>query len=489
LTPPVLVLPPEVELEASGVARIGEVRVKQLNNDQSDDCKLVFSVVWIGPSSAELPQVPTFEVNFENTARQAEAVRREREAQAAREEERSRLQAQHNVDLKEAKNVEGQRRLLQQALKEQETTSMKMVEKVMQQLGTALQVPAHEGPPSESLDHALVQLQHAHRNATAANFRARISLTTQDNAIIADVARQRSGFAETVSTIFEFHSGGIAFTPEQFKSLAALLADDVGKDAMTMVVTGDTATAQAVRDRTKLRVFALDNAIARDLRESPINATNFDGWICPAWKLLQVRDDLAHWAEELMRKVLPCVGLGNLVLVANEQAALAYQRRFKELVQSRQLPMHASMPSILGLDGFKLSSAGWFGGRKGKMTTSLDRLPPHMSHFAFQGSRVHNLESIVTSLSEQLGQLRCREAEINKLGSAKAAIEGRLQLREQEATGRGMQLLTSLVATRPIAPTAAASGHIATRHSATSRSAEEAGLQGRQEGVRRTRYG
>jgi len=364
-----------------------------------------------------------------------------------------------------------------------------MVEKVMQQLGTALQVPAHEGPPSESLDHALVQLQHAHRNATAANFRARISLTTQDNAIIADVARQRSGFAETVSTIFEFHSGGIAFTPEQFKSLAALLADDVGKDAMTMVVTGDTATAQAVRDRTKLRVFALDNAIARDLRESPINATNFDGWICPAWKLLQVRDDLAHWAEELMRKVLPCVGLGNLVLVANEQAALAYQRRFKELVQSRQLPMHASMPSIIGLDGFKLSSAGWFGGRKGKMTTSLDRLPPHMSHFAFQGSRVHNLESIVTSLSEQLGQLRCREAEINKLGSAKAAIEGRLQLREQEATGRGMQLLTSLVATRPIAPTAAASGHIATRHSATSRSAEEAGLQGRQEGVRRTRYG
>jgi len=324
-------------------------------------------------------------------------------------------------------------------------------------------------------------------NGRAASFPARPALTSTENATIADVARRHNTFAETVGTIFEIHSSHFPYDIKHINMIAALLADDLGRDAMTMVVTGVTAAAQSVRDRTNLRVFPLDNALPKALRESPINSANFPGWCCPAWKMLKVRDDLSHLEEELKNKVLPCVGLSSLLLVENEQWALEYQKRYRDLSQARILGQTAFMPNILALDGFKLSSAGWFGGRNGKKISSLVRLPPKMPHFAFQGVLVPHLESHVASLENQRVRLQSIETEIANLARTKAAIDARLQQREQESTSRGFQLSRQPVASRPNASGAAASSHYTLRHSAT-RSAEEAGLHGRQDGARRTRY-
>ena len=268
-----------------------------------------------------------------------------------------------------------------------------------------------------------------------------------------ELARERPDCLGTVAEIFELCLDE-TWSPEA-KSLTALLADHMGSEELKMVVTRTRDSASRIyanRALPRLRVFALDQSPHRGFT---IQANHLCQQVLQqlhtkaqyAGNILRVRpakinewataegssaQSAANLADEIKRKVIGATALAHVLVMCTEKDALDYQ----QLLAQRG----ATNPDIVCLrDGFKLASKGYFGGNKGRLQTSLDRLSQNSPYLGSSSSTaVDETTKLLDQLRDCHGQIveaeRRRADEEQKIH----ALAKAMQARQQQVAAHGL---------------------------------------------------
>jgi hypothetical protein len=171
-----------------------------------------------------------------------------------------------------------------------------------------------------------------------------------------------------------------------------------------------------------------------------------------------------HLADEIQKKVV-AISLANVLVMCTEKDALDYQK----LLAQKGL----TNPEIVCLrDGFKLSSKGYFGGGKGRLHTSLDRLPQSSPYLGCSSSTdMDEMRTRLDQLRDHHGQIveaeRRRADEEQKLRALGVAMQARQQQVAAHGLGGPLDEIPT-ASSRALAP-----GYSLRDRS---RSAEEAGM-------------
>eukprot|EP00900_Chrysochromulina_parva_P020407 jgi/Chrpa1/29/Chrysochromulina_OHIO_Genome00000072-RA len=438
-------LPPAALFDSNGVATLEPVIVRAREGGM--DCMLEFDLELLGwPAELEIPEMPkaAMRVRFENTERLAEAERLERERQAHVDQQRGELQRAHSKDaaklatyrrMKDAAESESRARLQEAA---------GFLQRVYKQV-TPLQNAHMLVPYVQDLEQKVQQ-------GAQLRLAARLGLSRPEEQ---ELARERPDCLGTVAEIFELCLDE-TWSPEA-KSLTALLADYMGVEALRMVVTRTRDSASRIhanRALPRLRVFALDQNPHRGFT---IQANNLCQPVLQqlhtkaqyAGNILRVRPaKINEWAtaegssmqaayqlaDEIKNKVIGATPLAHVLIMFTEKDALDYQK----LLAQKGIPN----PEIVCLrDGFKLASKGYFGGNKGRLQTSLDRLPqsfPYLGCSSSMDMDETTMRTLLDQLRDRHGQImeaeRRRDDEEQKIRALGVAM----QARQQQVAAHGL---------------------------------------------------
>jgi len=330
-------LPPAALFDSNGVATLEPVIVRAREGGM--DCMLEFDLELLGwPAELEIPEMPkaAMRVRFENTERLAEAERLERERQAHVDQQRGELQRAHSKDadklatyrrMKDAAESESRARL-------QEAAGFLQRQRVYKQV-TPLQ-DAH------MLVRYIQDLEQKVQQGAQSRLAARLCLSRPEEQ---ELARERPDCLGTVAEIFELCFDEI-WSPEEAKSLTALLADHMGVEALRMVVTRTRDSASRIHAKfPSLRVFALDQNPHRGFTSQASSAhqsvlqqlhtkaqyagsilrvrpAKINEWATAAeGSSMQAARDLA---DEIMKKAIGAISLANVLVMCTEKDALDY---------------------------------------------------------------------------------------------------------------------------------------------------------------------
>ena len=472
-------LPPAALFNSNGVATLEPVKVRA--GEGGMDCMLEFDLELVGwPAECEIPEMPkaVVRVRFENTERLAEAERLERERQAQIDQQRGELQTAHSKD---ADQLATYRRLHQEAVSESRA-------RLLEAGGFLQRVYKRQVTPQPNAHMLLLDIQDLEKKVqqgAQARLAARLGLSRAEEQ---ELARERPDCLGTVAELFELCLEDDTWSPEEAKSITALLADYMGSEPLKMVVTRTRDSASRInRALPRLRVFALEQNPPRNFTTMAPNPGHqilqqLQTKAQYAGSMLRVRpakinewataegssaQSAANLADEIKRKVIGATALAHVLVMCTEKDALDYQ----QLLAQRG----ATNPDIVCLrDGFKLASKGYFGGNKGRLQTSLDRLSQNSPYLGSSSSTaVDETTKLLDQLRDCHGQIveaeRRRADEEQKIH----ALAKAMQARQQQVAAHGLGGPLDEISTASSSRALGAGYSLRDR----SRSAEEAGMQ------------
>lgn len=522
--PPPLKLPAPAAFDERGVAKLESAVLDAVTDANAvpvaDDCCMHFTLHfgnWAG--DVPLPASPPLtEVRFVNTAVQDAQKRAESEREAQRAQEKAELQAAHTQENRTLAQLKHE--LDQWAMQKQQDID-RWAESA-KDLFTALRGGAfaqqkfssyHTAKDRAWMQQLCGELDPLLREASQGRFSANRGFNHREGELLTRPA-VANDVVGTVGDIFELsptRRGG--WDASLVRKMAAVLSSYVGTENMKMVVCLTTDASKAVYDMSNtmyaqlggyprgctMKTLPLDMVYRKDPLSLPISVADFNRayntenkcvWTAP--ELLDVRHELAargvQFARELKGKVTGALNLHSLIVVQSREDALEYKKQ----TQARR----SNCPTILALDGFVLTNSGAFGGRNAHKETDLARMSslptfgwPDKVECLIDGATLGAREAF-NALNHQVQQVQQKEGQLTTALAQKVVHEGSLARRQRESRERfGTPLIDvppqqqqqSPAMRSPQAPNSSYSLR------GQARSADEAGLAGRQDHARRAR--
>lgn len=451
-------------------------------------------------------RMPAINVRFENTAKQAEAERRAREERHEKEKRLEELQSQHDEDTTQMRSLNERLHREKNGLAHARRTIVEELVRSKNALGElpSTQMEAQHGRLDQYTSDQLMaewqQIQRSFVGLGRQTFDARTGLNQEQERALN--AHQAIG---VLSDLFDVNiSRAHGMTTDIAQKLAALLSDCLGS-SLSVAVMPTKESANAIE--RIIRVWPLQTMdMARPAGEPQITQERF-AHLCaidalkqsgkcmvwPAWKLLDLHEKhqqrLGHnLFRSLKWQILSNVGATNLLVVANQEAALEYKRLFVELKSRKQILEHFRCPNLVGFeDGFYLQSSGIYGGGGNtRKATSLESLGPNRPHFGFSDAtlRATITGHVLQSLGERIQGLQAFDEKIGEYGARIAGHESKKGIRREQAAQLGGTLREELARAAPVQARRVEGSSYSLRHQ---RTAEDAGLQGRNDAAKRTR--